>query len=239
MKAQFLFFVVGATSVGKSTFLQTIKDVGGLQVHLVEVGKQMRAKYPPEHFKGQCNPAHTAAEALQMCLEGIEEAGEKAGAKIILVDGQPRDVGQAEEILGWRFQDHRTKAVIHLMCHRDERERRARVREKNNPGALQLALDRLDRDVLQLHEVLITFDRYDRYNFNTGHPNYTPLAAFQEVLRKYGACLLGTNAVPPVPEMSAASHVNKTARELLAAEEETRMRERRICQPGEAENEGQ
>lgn len=225
MKAQFLFFVVGATSVGKSTFLQTIKDVGGNQVHLVEVGKQMRAKYPPEHFQGQCNPAHTAAEALQMCLEGIE-AGEKAGAKIILVDGQPRDVKQAQDILASKVAGNRTKGVIHLMCHREERERRARVREKDNPGALQLALDRLDRDVLQLHEVMIAFDRYDRYNFNTGHPNYTPLAAFQQVLAKYGDCLFGSYAVPP--DASAASRINKTAQDLLRAEEEERLRMRRI-----------
>lgn len=236
MKVQFLFFVVGATNVGKSSFLTAIRDVGGNQVHLVEVGKQLRAKYPPEHFQGQCNPAHTADEALQMCLDGIE-AGEKAGAKIILVDGQPRDVKQAQDILAWRGAGNRTKAVIHLMCPREERERRARVREAEHPSALELALARLDRDVLQLHEVMIAFDRFDRYNFNTGHPSYTPLAAFQQVLAKYGDCLFGAYAVPP--EISAASHANKTARELLAAEEETRMRGRRICQPGEAENEGQ
>lgn len=218
--------------MGKSTFLKDIKDLAPGQVHLVEVGKQMRAKYPPEHFKGQANPEHTKMEAFEMFCEGVE-AGERAGAKYILVDGQPRDVGQAEQILAWRGAGNRTKAVIQLMCHRTERERRAQVREKDHPGALKLALDRLDRDVLQLHEVLITFDRYDRYNFNTGDPNYSPLLSFQGVLKKYGDCLFTG------PEMSAASHNNKTARELLAAEEETRMRSRRICLPGEAENEGQ
>lgn len=203
MPNKYLFFVVGATNVGKSTFLNAIKLALGKQVHLVEVGKWMRAKYPPEHFQGQAAPAHTQEEALHMLFGGIRE-GEANGSTIILVDGQPRDIEQAREIMAWSEKDWTwTKATIHLVCPREERERRARLREPGNAAALQLSLDRLDRDVLSLHEVLIRFNWWKVHMLNTADNFYRPFEAFVQLLSDYGGLRR------PMPEMSAASHENR------------------------------
>ncbi len=179
MSEQFLFFVIGPTNAGKSTFLNEVKRARGSRVHLVEVGKLMRAKYSPDHFKGQANPEHTKVEALEMLFSGIEE-GAKNGAQFILVDGQPRDPEQGREIACHPID--RSKAVIQLVCPREERERRARGRDKENPAALKLALDRMDRDVLGIYEVLASFDSYPLFTFNTAKLFYTPVSAFEIVV---------------------------------------------------------
>jgi len=185
-KKSFLFFVMGGTNVGKSTFLETVKKHYPSETHLVEVGKILRAKYPPSHFQGQGNPAHTQNEAIELCFSGIRD-GEAKGARFIFVDGQPRDAGQAKEIMA--FSDcsiSRERAVIELVCPRKIREARATARDVDCPEKLRLALDRLDRDILAIHEVLLVFTRYPIHRFNTGSDSYGPLGAFQRVLREYG-----------------------------------------------------
>lgn len=185
MAKKYLFFVVGATNVGKSTFLSAIRSALGKQVHLVEVGKWMRAKYPPEHFKGQAAPAHTQKEALEMLFGGIEK-GREDGATIILVDGQPRDVEQSQTIKA-KFRDEMelNLGVLHLVCPREERERRARARDLS-PEAIQLSLDRMDRDILQLHEVLIDFDWWEKHQINTHAKGYSPYTSFERIIQYYG-----------------------------------------------------
>lgn len=89
-----IVFVMGPTCSGKSTFLRAASDFFEPgQLGLVEVGKMMRAKYPPEHFQGQAAPKHTAGEAWQMCVDAIT-AHQVEGKRLILVDGQPRDRDQ-------------------------------------------------------------------------------------------------------------------------------------------------
>ena len=181
---KFLFFVVGATNVGKSTFLKSVAEAHPHGVHLVEVGKWMRAKYPPEHFQGQGAPAHTQAEALNMLFASVLE-GDRKGARFILVDGQPRNPEQARAIMNWKELWGRERAVIELVCPRKERERRLWERFDQMDPAYALGEARLDRDVLDIHEVLLEFTRYDIHRFNTARSSYTPLAAFQSVLRSY------------------------------------------------------
>lgn len=65
-----LIFVIGATNAGKSTLISAAKEVG---CGTVEVGKMMRAKYPPEYFQGQAAPTKTQGEAMQMMMDGIEQ----------------------------------------------------------------------------------------------------------------------------------------------------------------------
>lgn len=185
MNNKFLFFVIGPTNAGKSTFLNAVKEAYPSKAHLVEVGKLMRAKYHPDHFKGQANPNHTKVEALEMLFAGIKEGSDR-DANFILVDGQPRDPEQGREIMN--YPTMRTKAIIQLTCPRAERERRARERDKDNPASLQLALDRMDRDVLGIYEVLIEFDRYPVFNFNTNKPFADPVRKFQEILIQMHAC---------------------------------------------------
>lgn len=90
-----LVFVTGPTNAGKTTLLEEADKHS--QTHAVEVGKYMRAKYPPSYFAGQCNPKHTAVEAWQAMLDMIEQAPEEAVC--ILIDGQPRDLPQAADCL--------------------------------------------------------------------------------------------------------------------------------------------
>lgn len=184
-RKSFLFFTMGGTNVGKTTFLETVKKAYPEEVHLVEVGKILRAKYPPGYFQGQGNPAHTQKEAIELCFSGIRE-GEEKDARFIFVDGQPRDAGQAMEIM--RFSDcnvFRERATIELVCPRKERAERAALRDAHDPDKLRLAMDRLDRDILHIHEVLLVFTRYPIHRFNTAAAAYSPLGAFQTILREY------------------------------------------------------
>lgn len=147
-----LLFVIGPTNAGKSTFLQKAKAAWP-EVGLVEVGKMMRAKYPPEHFQGQAAPAHTQVEALQMMMDGIK-AAEAAGCPMALIDGQPRDMDQLKLILGMR--DKYMIAFLHLWAPLEERERRARERDKDNPAKLELSLARMKNDPPMIYEIFST-----------------------------------------------------------------------------------
>lgn len=147
MPLPYLVYVIGPTNAGKSTLLNyaaTQPDVG-----LVEVGKMMRAKYPPEHFKGQSNPAHTAAEAWQMYLDGVH-AHTVDPKLLVLIDGQPRDREQTSKILGER----RPRLFLHLWAPEDVRRARAELRDAGHPGKLELSLQRMTNDPPQLYDVL-------------------------------------------------------------------------------------
>jgi hypothetical protein len=135
----------------------------------VEVGRMLRAKYPPEYFKGQAAPAHTAAEAWQLCIDGIEE-NIRLGKKAILIDGQPRDEEQAEKVMGLPYMH----VFIGLHASIEVRRKRAIARDRGGlsdeivnalvmgqpvdssliPPKLQLSLDRLQNDYRNGYEVL-------------------------------------------------------------------------------------
>lgn len=196
-KLNFLFFVVGPTNAGKTTFLETVhRDYPG-GVHLVQVGKIMRAKYPPEHFKGGCNPAHTAKEALELCKEGILE-GLKNNERVILVDGQPRDPEQAKALRDWKaspdlqllLATHYHIGVIELICPREERMLRAQKRDGDDPEKLKLSLVRMNGDVLALYETLIHFTPFPVYRFNTNDPDYDPFYVFHNLTHSIADLLM-------------------------------------------------
>lgn len=143
-----LVYVIGPTNAGKSTFLAHVgkfKHVG-----LVEVGKMMRAKYPPSHFAGQSNPAHTAAEAWQMYLDGVE-AHKAAGKSGIYIDGQPRDTKQTLELLRVPY---RNRVFLHLWAPLEVRQARAEARDKDDPAKLELSRQRLVNDDPQVYNVV-------------------------------------------------------------------------------------
>jgi hypothetical protein len=144
-----LYFVIGVTNSGKTSLVDAaaaLPDVG-----LIEVGKVLRAKYPPEYFKGSGNPEHTAKEAWQIFEDGIAQAC-KDKKRAVFISGQPRDCGQlraTEEYLYaydcWFY---------HLFATRSELERRARARDANNPAALELSLARLKSDPPSVLEIV-------------------------------------------------------------------------------------
>lgn len=134
MPSPTILYVMGATNAGKSSLLAAMAEVHRARVALVEVGKAMRAKYldpasphyQPDYFRGQAAPEHTQAEAWSMHLAGIA-SGVAAGAELILVDGQPRDVPQVQLVCSDICPRY---DVRFLMVHCDHAVREARLRER-------------------------------------------------------------------------------------------------------------
>ena len=79
-----LVFVIGATNAGKSTLINAARELGCC---VVEVGKMMRAKYPPEYFKGSAAPEHTDKESWGMLLDGLEQAKLQGPGKCLKCHG--------------------------------------------------------------------------------------------------------------------------------------------------------
>ena len=162
-----LVFVIGPTNAGKTTLM----DAGRKNpyVGLVEVGKMMRQKYPPEHFKGQANPKHTAVEAWQMFLDGIA-AAEAANREIVLVDGQPRDDEQCTASMLMR----QPKAYVNLWASVETREARAKARDGADPAKLALSMARLHGDLPKLYDVMsrVQANGFTVHAVNTEAPGY-------------------------------------------------------------------
>ena len=155
-----LIFVMGATNVGKTTFMDLCRGYPR-QVGLVEVGKLMRAKYPPEHFKGSGAPAHTQVEAWQMMTDGI--AAHAAGTDphvpsvgVVVIDGQPRNVEQTQ----WALAMPNPKVFLHLWCPPDVRQDRAQKRDAADPAKLELSMRRMIDDPRVLYDCLTMIDLY-------------------------------------------------------------------------------
>jgi hypothetical protein len=185
-----LAFIMGPTNAGKSTLIQATKDYYP-QFGTVEVGKLMRAKYPPEFFQGQAAPKHTAVEAWQMMLDGIADAGAK---KAVLIDGQPRDIEQCERSILLPYP----KLYIVLTASAEVREFRARARDSADPKRLELALARLHGDLPILNSIVSMLRDYGKQvrEFSTESHNYQPL----DVLR-----LIETFTAPGSSEGQAAA----------------------------------
>lgn len=141
-----LVFVMGPTNAGKSTLLDAARNLPDFG--LIEVGKMMRAKYPPEHFKGQANPKHTAVEAWQMFTDSLA-AHTAAGKEYVLVDGQPRDDEQCAAALALP----NPKMFLNLWAPVAIREARARARD-TDPEKLALSLARLHGDLPKLYDLI-------------------------------------------------------------------------------------
>jgi adenylate kinase family enzyme len=143
-----LAFVLGPTNAGKTTLLDHLRkdDNNGI----VEVGKLMRAKYPPYYFKGSGAPAHTQTEALQMCMDGIENAANQ-GKLCVFIDGQPRNIEQFHILNALPNPKH----YVFLWAPVEDRMQRAVARDGNDPEKLKLSLDRIVGDGQSLFDVLV------------------------------------------------------------------------------------
>lgn len=159
-------YIMGGTCSGKSTFLHYAKSKLGGAVGLIEVGKLLRAKYDPSYFQGQAAPAHTQQEAWELFAEALEGYLKNDGVALVLVDGQPRDVPQAEGIIEkycpWPGVFSR---FVYFFCHRDKQQERAAIRHKmlgpepvtpEDAARYDLAMDRVDNDRRAYCDVLVT-----------------------------------------------------------------------------------
>lgn len=159
--------LMGPTCAGKSTLINRLLLIAPELVGAVEVGKMLRAKYGEAYFKGQAAPTHTQGEAWQMYQDGVQ-AMIAAKKRLILVDGQPRDIQQARDIVGLWHAPHRAEF---LLIHADHEVREARARATRKGDNLELAVARLSNDyrncyvvmteLLKRNEVIRVFDTSD------------------------------------------------------------------------------
>lgn len=120
---------------------------------LVEVGKILRAKYPPGHFDGQANPKKTQSEAWQLCEQGVQQCVDE-GKQVILIDGQPRDVSQVG-LCVYSFPSSEYELIYLLVdAALDERDRRARL-SRSGEDLETLAIPRLTNDMISYYPVLV------------------------------------------------------------------------------------
>lgn len=144
-----IIHLLGNTCAGKTTIITAMLEFE--DVKAVQIGKTLRAKYGADYFKGQAAPAHTAVEAMQIYVNEVK-AAIAAGFKLILVDGQPRDIKQAHEVMRL-WPDQR---VEYLMVHAEHDVRLERAKAGREPGPdLDLALARMDNDYRNSYSVMV------------------------------------------------------------------------------------
>ena len=180
-----LFFIMGPTCAGKSAFLSAVQERYS-SVGLVEIGKLLRAKYPPAYFKGQDAPAHTANEAWDLLLAGVAECGKRA-VSAVLIDGQPRDLPHVEMVCKTytRQPELYICRFVHLFASREICEERAARRDAGDPEKLQLSRERMVNDRARLYEVLHMLKLQHNVqvcSFDTANVLYSPLAIFECLL---------------------------------------------------------
>lgn len=146
-----ILHIMGPTCAGKSTIIDQLQLLSD-KVYTVQIGRMLRLKYGEAYFKGHGSPEHTREEALKMYFELIEE-GISHDKKLILVDGQPRDVGQAKEMTK-HWVGHHDAAYLLVTASHEERERRAKAGRKPGPD-LDLAISRLTNDYQSVYSVLV------------------------------------------------------------------------------------
>jgi len=151
---------MGVTCVGKSTFMQRSVDIMGNKIGLVEVGKEMRKRYPPERFRGQAAMADTEDEIFEIYTKQLKSQLDK---EIILVDGQPRFESQVPRI--WNQHPEISKSCLWL--HISDCVIQGRIRERfsiedptdcfekgTQAAKRDLAQQRVTNDKIQLFPVL-------------------------------------------------------------------------------------
>lgn len=146
---------MGITSVGKSTFINSAPPD---RVAKVEVGKEMRRRYPPERFRGLAAMPDTEDEVFEIYQEQLREAY-RSGKEFILVDGQPRMVSQIRRVM--EFYPMIPREAIWLHVDDTILEERIEARFPDDPGSRELAVKRMTNDKTQLFPVIFELLRID------------------------------------------------------------------------------
>ena len=174
-----MVYVIGPTNSGKTTLLNLCGQ--DERIVTVEVGKILRAKYPPSHFQGQNNPKHTANEAWAIYQEGLTQGIATPKCKMIVCDGQPRDVQQTIDVLN----DKRFfKVFVHLWAPLEIREKRAEERDAGSPALLALSKARLAYDTPATYDVLARLlnAREKVWSYDTSITDYSPRKTLDSLL---------------------------------------------------------
>lgn len=149
---------MGPTCAGKSTIINALVKRSPETVAAVMIGKALRARYGEDYFQGQAAPEKTREEAITMYRDLVGDAI-GSGYELIVVDGQPRDVGQAIEMAN-SWKSHRN---VFMLLHADHAVRESRARLGRTPGPdLDLAVARLTNDYRNNYEVMSTLLMYEK-----------------------------------------------------------------------------
>lgn len=149
-----ILHLMGATCSGKTTIINKLLSLSD-EVAAIQVGKVLREKYGEDYFKGQAAPAHTADETEQIYKHGLAKAV-KAGKKLIVIDGQPRDERQVAMCLDTCSQYSGEYQLSFTVVHASHAVREERARSGRKPGPdLDLALARLNNDYKNFYDAVI------------------------------------------------------------------------------------
>lgn len=133
-----IIFVMGLTCSGKTTMIEAVQKF--YPVGLIQVGKEMRRRHPPEYFKGLGAMDETEDEVWGIFLEQLASHADK---EVILVDGQPRSVTQVEKCID--LVRDREKVFVWLATPVDEIKKRAEARD-DSEAAKELTMQRIVND---------------------------------------------------------------------------------------------
>lgn len=145
-----ILHMMGPTCAGKSTIINAMVALAPRVVFPVQIGKALRAKYGEDYFQGQAAPEKTREEAIQMYRDLIAKAI-KESYEVIVIDGQPRDLVQAQEMVKSN-KDHTNSFWLVHAAH-NVREQRARAGRAVGPD-LDLAVARLTNDYINNYTVM-------------------------------------------------------------------------------------
>ena len=149
MTKPFVISIFGMTNSGKSTLLDHMrhfKDIG-----VIEVGKEMRKRYPPGYFDGKGAMAKTEDEVWKI-VDTSYAAAQRAGRKVVLLDGQPRLPVQIQQLES-RFGPF---ALIWLHTHEEVIRERSEARAQT-PEGLELSNKRMINDKCHLYDVMFHY----------------------------------------------------------------------------------
>lgn len=155
MKNTTLLCIMGPTNVGKTYMLNYAKNTYD-SCHIISVGKILRKKYHPSVFKGKQAPSNMTEEAKKLMVDGIIE-GINRNKKLILVDGQPREMPQIEAIfdnfINGKYSNQLYVHFVILHCDDEVRMQRLMKRDKD-PSLLELSKKRFKNDVKEIEKLL-------------------------------------------------------------------------------------
>jgi len=143
-----IIYVMGVTCAGKDYFVERALDQFPNTFGAVQVGKEMRKRYPPEHFLGTGAPQHTEKEAVQIYEEELQKRIEE-NKKVIFVVGQPRRLSQIETTIR---QNPGEVLLFHVSP--ETQVKRMMTRFSNDAKSMLLSCQRIDNDRIQLYDVI-------------------------------------------------------------------------------------
>jgi hypothetical protein len=152
MQKSSFIYVFGVTCTGKDYLVEKALQMYPNIFGAVQVGKEFRRRYPPEHFQGMGAPAHTEDEAYQIFLDELNKVSDK---NRVLIVGQPRRASHVDRI-------YRKYPGLILWLHAKDvvLEERINKRFPDDLKSKELAIQRLANDRIQLYDTLYELSKY-------------------------------------------------------------------------------